>query len=171
MNNYSISVCINYQKLTTVICIIPISEKTVKHGSFHNKPIYKAVRSCQSHLSWMLKVAFFQKVWCVFQISKKNYSKSLSWTWNLNFPPITVNNKFKFQAQDSNMEYFYFGDLEIWKTNRTFWKKDTFRITKEKLLKKHSGPLSAFLCFTAVNNILLNFIAKRIRDWCMISLI
>ena len=24
------------------------------------------------------------------------------------------------------MEYFYFGDLEIWKTNRTFWKKATF---------------------------------------------
>ena len=62
------------------------------------------------------------------QISKKNYSKSLSWTWNLNFPPITVNNKFKFQAQDSNLEYFYFGDLEIWKTNRTLWKKVTFSI-------------------------------------------
>ena len=76
-----------------------------------------------------LKVAFIQKVWCVCQISKspKKYSKSLSWTWNLNFPPITVNNKFKFQAQDSNLEYFYFGDLDIWKTNSTFWKKATFK--------------------------------------------
>ena len=73
-----------------------------------------------------LKVALFQKVWHVFQISKspKNkYSKSLSWIWNLNFLLITVNNKFKFQAQDSNMEYFYFEDLEIWKMIHTFWKK------------------------------------------------
>ena len=70
----------------------------------------------------LFKGGFFQKVWCVFQFSKK-YSKLLSWTWNLNFPPITVNNKFKFQAQDSNLEYFYFGDLEIWKTICTFWKK------------------------------------------------
>ena len=42
------------------------------------------------------------------QISKKIYSKKLSWAWNLNFPPITL--------------YC----LEIWKTNRTFWKKATF---------------------------------------------
>ena len=41
------------------------------------------------------------------QISKINYSKSLSWTWNLKFPPITVNNLFKFQAQDSDLEYFF----------------------------------------------------------------
>ena len=37
---------------------------------------------------------------------KKKYSKNLFWAWNLNFPPITVNNKFKFQAQDSFLEYF-----------------------------------------------------------------
>ena len=44
---------------------------------------------------------FFQSVRFVFQISKKIYT---------NFPAITVNNKFKLQAQDSNLEYF---DLEI----------------------------------------------------------
>ena len=44
---------------------------------------------------------------------QQRYSKSLSWT--LNFPPITVNNLFKIQTQDS--------DLEIWKTYLTFWKK------------------------------------------------
>ena len=38
------------------------------------------------------------------QISKKIYSKSLSWTWNLKFPPISVNYLFKFQAQDSDLE-------------------------------------------------------------------
>jgi hypothetical protein len=63
------------------------------------------------------KGGFFRKVRCVFQISKyqkTKYSKSLSWTWNLNFLPITVNNKLKFQAQDSNLEYFFwkFGDLK-----------------------------------------------------------
>ena len=39
---------------------------------------------------YVLKVAFFQKVRFVFQISKKVYSKSLSRAWNLNtvFPWI-----------------------------------------------------------------------------------
>ena len=46
------------------------------------------------------------------------------WThpsWNLKFSPITVNNLFKFQAQDSDLESFFW---EIWKTNHTFWKKN-----------------------------------------------
>ena len=30
----------------------------------------------------------------------------------LNFLPITVNNKFKLQAQDRFLEYLYFGDLK-----------------------------------------------------------
>ena len=33
------------------------------------------------------------------------YSKSLSWAENFNFPPKTVNNLFKFSAQDSDLEY------------------------------------------------------------------
>ena len=33
------------------------------------------------------------------------YSKSLSWAENLNFLPKTVNNLFKFSAQDSHLEY------------------------------------------------------------------
>jgi hypothetical protein len=33
------------------------------------------------------------------------YSKSLSWAENLNFLPKTVNNLFKFSAQDSDLEY------------------------------------------------------------------
>ena len=37
-----------------------------------------------------------------------------------------IDGYFKFQAQDSFFEYF-FQDLEIWKTNRTFWKKATFK--------------------------------------------
>ena len=54
------------------------------------------------------KGAFFQKVRFVFQISqslKTLIPKKLSWAWNLKFPPKSVNNLFKFQAQDSFLEY------------------------------------------------------------------
>ena len=40
-----------------------------------------------------------------FSHCQNKYSKSLAWTWN--FPPITVNNLFKFQAQDSHLEYLF----------------------------------------------------------------
>ena len=33
------------------------------------------------------------------------YSKSLSWADNLNFPPKTGNNLFKFSAPDSDLQY------------------------------------------------------------------
>ena len=49
-------------------------------------------------------------------ISQKNYSKKLSWAWNLKFPPITVNNLFKFPAQDSDLQY-------LCEQNRAIWKK------------------------------------------------
>ena len=35
------------------------------------------------------------------------YSKSLSWAENLNFPPKSVNNLFKFSAQDCDLEYLF----------------------------------------------------------------
>ena len=38
---------------------------------------------------------------------QNKYSKSLSWEKNLNFPPKTVNNLFKFSAQDSDLEYLF----------------------------------------------------------------
>ena len=42
----------------------------------------------------------------IFTSPKKDlYSKSLSWAENLNFLPITVNNLFKFSAQDRDLEY------------------------------------------------------------------
>ena len=52
----------------------------------------------------VLKVAFFQKVRFVSQISKKNYSKSLSWAWNLNKLFTIMGGNFKFQVQDSDLE-------------------------------------------------------------------
>ena len=48
------------------------------------------------------------------QISKTKYSEKLSWAWNLNLLFTVFGGKFKFQAQDSFSEYFFwrFGDLE-----------------------------------------------------------
>ena len=40
------------------------------------------------------------------QISKKRYFKSLTWGWNLNLLFIVIVGKFKFQVQDSDLEYF-----------------------------------------------------------------
>ena len=65
-----------------------------------------------------LKLAFFsESAMCFSNLPKKIYTKSLSWTWNLNLPLITVNNLFKFQAQNSDLFW------KFWKTNCTFWKK------------------------------------------------
>ena len=99
--------------------------------------------------SLITKGGFFQKARCVFQISKSpktKYSKSLSWTWNISFPPITVNNKFKFQAQDSNSEYFSFWNWEIWKRNYPFWKNVTFSIPHGSVMTflKHFYSLLTF---------------------------
>ena len=56
-------------------------------------------------IDWgLLKVAFFQKMRCVLQ---NIYSKSLSWTWNLNKLFTVIGRKFKFQVQDSDLEYFF----------------------------------------------------------------
>ena len=38
---------------------------------------------------------------------QNKYFKSLSWAENLNFPPKSVNNLFKFSAQDSDLEYLF----------------------------------------------------------------
>ena len=38
---------------------------------------------------------------------QNEYSKSLSWAENLNFPHKSVNNLFKFSAQDSDLEYLF----------------------------------------------------------------
>ena len=40
-----------------------------------------------------------------FLLLQDKYSKLLSWAENLNFPPKTINNLFKFSAQDSDLKY------------------------------------------------------------------
>ena len=65
-----------------------------------------------------LTVSFVRKCVSIFKspnVQRKNYSKKLSQDWILNFMSRIV-----------FLEYFFFGDLEIWKTNRIFWKKATF---------------------------------------------
>ena len=63
----------------------------------------------------MLKGGFYSESAIRFldlQISKTKYSEKLSWAWNLNLLFTVFGGKFKFQAQDSFSEYFFFGDLE-----------------------------------------------------------
>ena len=64
----------------------------VKHDhDLCNVPkIHHCICCCIVFYGFFIKVAFYQKLRFIFQISKKIYSKSLSWTWNLNFPPLTV---------------------------------------------------------------------------------
>ena len=85
------------------------------------------------------KGGFFQKVRCVFQISKKDTPKTIL-NLKFKFPAnsyTVIGGKFKFQAQDSFLEYFYFGDLEIWKTSGTFRKKNTFRKPKTLIFTQY----------------------------------
>ena len=78
----------------------------------------------QKQFIWLfLKVAFFQKVRFVFQIShppKKNIFQKTILNSKFKFSAkntTIIDGKFKFQAQD---RIFFFGDLEIEKTHRTF---------------------------------------------------
>ena len=92
-----------------------------------------------------MKVAFFQKVRFVFQISQINYSESLSWAWNLNKLFTVMGGNFKFQVQDSDTEYFI---LEIWKTNLTFWKKATFsQLIRIRINQNYKTLLKFWLFF------------------------
>ena len=54
-----------------------------------------------------LKVDFFQKVQFDFSNLPKKIFKSLSWAGNLNELYTFVGGKFKFQVQDSDIDYFF----------------------------------------------------------------
>ena len=72
----------------------------------------------------LLKVASFQCVFLNLQISKKIFQKTIL-NLKFKFPAkyTVIVRKFKFQAQDSFLEYFCFGDL---KNESLFLKKATF---------------------------------------------
>ena len=128
----------------------------------NNNPFLKMFNFSTYSWSWCkLKVVFFQKVWCVVQISKKR-SKSLSWAWNLNFPPIKVDNlnklstvmggKFKFQVKVSLLEYLF---LEIWRFDKHITlseKKQPLVLTIDEELCRNScsswaeAPFQSALC-------------------------
>ena len=80
----------------------------------------------------VVKSVFFSESEICFlnlQISQNIYSKSPSWVWNLNKLFTVMGGNSNFQVQDSDLEYLiHFRDLEIRKTNLTFWKKDTFSV-------------------------------------------
>ena len=52
-----------------------------------------------------IKVGFKSEDIREFLHCQIKYAKSLSWTENLNFPPKTIDNLFKFSVQDSDLEY------------------------------------------------------------------
>ena len=81
-------------------------------------------------IKYVLKVAFFQKVWWNFfrspNLKKKKYSKKLSWAWNLNNSKVLLagNLNFKLRIVFWNIYFLRFGDL---KNESHFLKKNTFR--------------------------------------------
>ena len=60
-------------------------------------------------LLWTLKVAFFRKWDSLIKSLNlpKNYSKILSWVWNLNKLFTDMGGNFKFQTEDSFLEYVF----------------------------------------------------------------
>ena len=86
--------------------------ESVQHSTFWTwlfwgKPLDKLFLSSLGFLMGLLKVAFFQIVQFVLQISKspkRKYSKSLSWAWNLNKLFTVMGGNFKFHVQDSDLE-------------------------------------------------------------------
>ena len=74
-----------------------------------------------------VKVAFFQKVRFVFQISQspqKKYCKKVFWTWNLNKLFTDIGGNFKFRVQDSFFEQF-FGEIGRFEKQTSLSEKKT----------------------------------------------
>ena len=69
----------------------PLFHRLLVRHSWNVKPVVRKIKK-------FLKVDFFFRKCDVFVKSPKKNSKSLSWTWNLNFPPTTVNNLFGLQV-------------------------------------------------------------------------
>ena len=100
------------------------------------------------------------------QISKMNYSKSLSWTWILNKLLTLLGGKFKFQAQDSNLEFL----LEIGQTRCTFWKNATFN--KNMTTVVPLDPLILSLGTMSMDlGVCIAFMTYRILKECKVNMI
>ena len=117
-------------KVVSDLIILPFQEEVVNIWIFVFLPKQLSYQNWEASVvslmffETLLKVAFFQKVRFVFQISKswkKIFQKTIL---NLKFKipahisqDYAMDRNFKFQVQDS---FYIF--LEIWKTNHTFWK-------------------------------------------------
>ena len=111
-------------------------------------------------LNYHTKGSFYSESAICFSnvhISKKKYSKLLPWAWNLNLFFTVIGRKSNFQVQDGYLEYFVFGDLGIWKTHLTFWKKP--------LLIRSNFPKWKILCVKRkiYFSLTLNILCKS--DW------
>ena len=73
-----------------------------------------------------------------------------------------IGGKFKFQAQDSFLEYFYFGDLEIWKTNCTFSPKT--RNSKTKIVESEKSWQTEIVLNKKTRNLI-----TKIGLFCILS--
>ena len=75
-----------------------------------------------------------------FLLLQNKYSKSLSSTENLNFPPKTVNNLFKSFDQDSDLEFFF------WRSqNSTLLYKDDLCMLVSKTFHFLNLPTQLFV--------------------------
>ena len=87
---------------------------------------------------WLLFRKFDSFFWSP-NLQKKLFQKtilSLKFKFSRQLQYTVIGGKFKFQAQDSFLEYFFlrFGDLK--KFHRTFWKKATFSSTYSEISNK-----------------------------------
>ena len=75
----------------------------------------------------LLKVAFFRNCNVFFKSPKKKYSKKPILNMKFKFPTnnsiLYLVGNLDFKLRLVFLEYFYFGDLGVWKMTRTFWKK------------------------------------------------
>ena len=91
------------------------NEKMLAIYGFHSEHILKS-------FFFFIKGGFFSESAIHFSnLKKKIFRKTI------------LNLKFKFQAQDSFLEYFF---SEIWKANRTFWIKATISKFRKKVPSK-----------------------------------
>ena len=104
--NFSWGICL--YKLCGCACLSWLN--CCKHRK--NRQIYIFLQNSIISMAIKVKVAFFQKLTFVFQISQ-NYSRKLSWPWNLSKLFTDMGGNFHFQAQNSFLDYFFW---EIWKT-------------------------------------------------------
>ena len=104
----------------------------IKYIASHS--IARANLKKKAKKSWLsTKGGFFSESAICFsnlQISQKKYSKKLFWAWNLNFPPIIANTKFKFQAQDSFLEYSFWRFWDLKKRSLFLKKSHLYHIIK-----------------------------------------